>query len=59
MESIAVRREKPLVKNRSTRWKSERRWNEPVPLRELHPLESSAFHGALFHQLTDRPWNIL
>src|ERR1700740_2864652 len=25
-------------------------WNEPVPGRELHPLKSSAFHGALFHQ---------
>jgi len=27
-------------------------WNEPVPGRELHPLKSSAFHGALFRQLT-------
>jgi hypothetical protein len=26
-------------------------WNEPVPGRELHPLKSSAFHGALFQQL--------
>src|SRR5262249_25698834 len=26
-------------------------WNEPVPGRELHPLKSSAFHGALLHQL--------
>ena len=26
-------------------------WNEPVPGRELHPLKSSAFHGALSHQL--------
>jgi hypothetical protein len=26
-------------------------WNEPVPGRELHPLKSSAFHGALFRQL--------
>ena len=26
-------------------------WSEPVPGRELHPLESSAFHGALFRQL--------
>jgi hypothetical protein len=25
-------------------------WSEPVPGRELHPLKSSAFHGALFHQ---------
>jgi hypothetical protein len=25
-------------------------WNEPVPGRELHPLKSSASHGALFHQ---------
>ena len=25
-------------------------WSEPVPGRELHPLESSAFHGALFRQ---------
>ena len=24
-------------------------WSEPVPGRELHPLKSSAFHGALFH----------
>ena len=23
-------------------------WSEPVPGRELHPLKSSAFHGALF-----------
>ena len=27
-------------------------WSEPVPGREFHPLKSSAFHGALFHQLT-------
>jgi len=26
-------------------------WNEPVPGRELHPLKSSASHGALFQQL--------
>src|SRR5215831_14837874 len=26
-------------------------WNEPVPGRELHPLKSSAFHGALLRQL--------
>jgi hypothetical protein len=26
-------------------------WSEPVPERELHPLKSSAFHGALFRQL--------
>ena len=25
-------------------------WSEPVPGRELHPLKSSAFHGALLHQ---------
>jgi hypothetical protein len=25
-------------------------WSEPVPGRELHPLKSSAFHGALFPQ---------
>src|SRR5262249_23310368 len=25
-------------------------WNEPVSGRELHPLKSSAFHGALFRQ---------
>ncbi len=25
-------------------------WSEPVPGRELHPLKSSAFHGALFCQ---------
>ena len=29
-------------------------WSEPVPGRELHPLKPSAFHGALFHQLTRR-----
>ena len=29
-------------------------WSEPVPGRELHPLKSSAFHGALFRQLTHR-----
>src|SRR5215510_12625335 len=28
-------------------------WNEPVPGRELHPLKSSAFHGALFRQLSN------
>src|SRR5262249_10468874 len=28
-------------------------WNEPVPGRELHPLKSSAFHGALFRQSTE------
>jgi hypothetical protein len=26
-------------------------WSEPVPGRDLHPLKSSAFHGALFQQL--------
>ena len=30
-------------------------WNEPVPGRELHPLKSSAFHGALLRQLHVRP----
>jgi len=25
-------------------------WSEPVPGRELHPLKSSAFHGALLRQ---------
>ncbi len=29
-------------------------WSEPVPGRELHPLKSSAFHGALFRQQTTR-----
>src|SRR5215813_3981554 len=29
-------------------------WNEPVPGRELHPLKSSAFHGALFRQLPNQ-----
>jgi hypothetical protein len=29
-------------------------WSEPVPGRELHPLESSAFHGALYQQLLCR-----
>ena len=28
-------------------------WNEPVPGRELHPLKSSASHGALLRQLMD------
>ena len=27
-------------------------WSEPVPGRELHPLKSSTFHGALLRQLT-------
>src|SRR5271169_736229 len=27
-------------------------WSEPVPGREFHPLKSSAFHGALFRQLS-------
>ena len=27
-------------------------WSEPVPGRDLHPLKSSAFHGALFRQLS-------
>src|SRR2546427_11289535 len=26
-------------------------WSEPVPGRELHPLYSSAFHGALLRQI--------
>jgi len=30
-------------------------WNEPVPGRELHPLKSSAFHGALYRQLLRKP----
>jgi hypothetical protein len=25
-------------------------WNEPVPGRELHPLKSNTFHGALLRQ---------
>ena len=25
-------------------------WSEPVPGRELHPLKSNAFHGALLRQ---------
>ena len=29
-------------------------WSEPVPGRELHPLKSSAFHGALFRQPTNQ-----
>jgi hypothetical protein len=29
-------------------------WSEPVPGRELHPLKSSAFHGALFRQVSNR-----
>jgi hypothetical protein len=29
-------------------------WSEPVSGRELHPLKSSAFHGALLRQLSDR-----
>ena len=29
-------------------------WSEPVPGRELHPLKSSAFHGALLRQLRIR-----
>src|SRR5271166_4519840 len=29
-------------------------WSEPVPGRELHPLKSSAFHGALLRQLPGR-----
>ena len=28
-------------------------WNEPAPGRDLHPLKSSAFHGALLRHLTD------
>ena len=28
-------------------------WSEPVCGRELRPLESSAFHGALLQQLTE------
>jgi hypothetical protein len=27
-------------------------WSEPVPGRDLYPLKSSAFHGALFRQLS-------
>jgi len=30
------------------------RWREPVPGRELHPLKSSAFRGALYRQLRFR-----
>ena len=35
-------------------------WSEPVPGRELHPLKSSAFHGALLRQpsanISSRMW---
>ena len=34
---------------------SERRWSEPVPGRELHPLESGGFHGGLLQQLRESP----
>ena len=30
-------------------------WSEPVPGRELHPLKSSAFHGALLRQQSPPP----
>ncbi|HYU44684.1 MAG TPA: hypothetical protein VEK84_00730, partial [Terriglobales bacterium] len=30
-------------------------WSEPVPGRDLHPLKSSAFHGALLCQLKLHP----
>jgi hypothetical protein len=32
-------------------------WSEPVPGRESHPLNSSAFHGALFRQLLPVKYN--
>src|ERR1017187_7057781 len=32
------------------------RWSEPVPGRELHPLKSSAFHGALSRQQCAGYW---
>ena len=32
-------------------------WSEPVPGRELHPLKSSAFHGALSRQLQSFSYN--
>ena len=28
-------------------------WSEPVPLRQLHPLESSASHGTLLRQQSE------
>jgi hypothetical protein len=31
--------------------------SEPVLVRELHPLESSAFHGALLQQLRAISWS--
>jgi len=31
-------------------------WSEPVPGRELHPLKSSAVHGALFRQQSVAPY---
>src|SRR5262249_32406190 len=34
-------------------------WSEPVPGRELHPLKSSAFHGAQFQQLHGTNWQQL
>jgi hypothetical protein len=33
-------------------------WSEPVPGRELHPLKSSAFHGALLRQLTNHRFEL-
>jgi hypothetical protein len=33
-------------------------WSKPVPGRELHPLKSSAFHGALLRQLSRELWAI-
>jgi len=31
-------------------------WSEPVPGRDLHPMKSSAFHGALLRQLSYRAY---
>jgi len=36
-----------MIKDRPTRWQSERRWSEAIPGGSFTPLNSSAFHGAL------------
>ena len=46
---------RPEIRWQKDRSKAQRRWNDPVPLRQFHPPEFSAFHGGLLRQLTFSP----
>jgi hypothetical protein len=45
-------KKRPASEYRSWMAASDTGWSGPVTGREFHPLESSAFHGALYQTIT-------